>query len=119
MMVQGRSTMNGLSCCMTDAGNIMFLSRFLEREMFLSRTEKSITSARLINTFRRCAPGCNILPLNRTAPFKHAAVPASGEIHVMDAGGAENGKVRKRPPEKEMERKGFMIGSDNNKKRFR
>ena len=62
---------------------------FLEREMFLSRTEKSITSARLINTFRRCAPGCNILPLNRTAPFKHAAVPASVEIHVMDAGGAE------------------------------
>lgn len=89
MMVQGRSTMNGLSCCMTNAGNIMFLSRFLEREMFLSRTEKSITSARLINTFRRCAPGCNILPLNRTAPFKHAAVPASVEIHVMDAGGAE------------------------------
>ena len=89
MMVQGRSTMNGLSCYMTNAGNIMFLSHFLEREMSLSRMEKSITSARLINTFRRCAPGCNTLLLNRTTPFKNAAVPASGEIHVMDAGGAE------------------------------
>ena len=57
--------------------------------MSLSRMEKSITSARLINTFRRCAPGCNTLLLNRTTPFKNAAVPASGEIHVMDAGGAE------------------------------
>ena len=42
-----------------------------------------------LDVYKRQAPGCNILPLNRTAPFKHAAVPASGEIHVMDAGGAE------------------------------
>lgn len=43
----------------------------------------------------------------------------SGGIPAMDAGGAENAKVRKRPPEKEMERKAFIIGSDNNKKGFR
>ncbi|MFR8034242.1 MAG: hypothetical protein ACLU6W_09535 [Lachnospiraceae bacterium] len=55
----------------------------------------------------------------RIIPFKNGVRPVSGGIPAMDAGGAENAKVRKRPPEKEMERKAFIIGSDNNKKGFR
>ena len=104
---------------MINADSMTFCFPFSEREMSLLRMEGPIISAKRISMSRHCAPGCSIQKQQRIIPFKNGVRPVSGGIPAMDAGGAENAKVRKRPPEKEMERKAFIIGSDNNKKGFR